>query len=87
MFLDAANELFSRARLRVYGTETKSFTKTDFKNKKNFKKYNKGFMGVFLKQLKNKNFNLNSFIRNGHKNNRRKSKIKSAQRGFRRTWQ
>lgn len=35
MFLDAANELFSRARVRVYGNETalKTYTKNDLANR------------------------------------------------------
>ena len=41
MFLDAANELFSRARLRVYGTQMKSYMKSDAHNKLLHAKENK----------------------------------------------
>ena len=41
MFLDAANELYSKAKLRVYGTEMKNFTKNDFHNKYLYSKENK----------------------------------------------
>ena len=42
MFLDAANELFTRARLRVYGTHLKSYTKFDPSNKKQIMKLKRG---------------------------------------------
>lgn len=37
MFLDAANELFTKAKLRVYGTEMRNYSKIDSKKKFNFK--------------------------------------------------
>lgn len=42
IFLDAANELFSRARLRVYGNETKNYSKTDLNNRFFYTRENKG---------------------------------------------
>jgi len=43
MFLDAANELFLKARKRVYKDETKSLTKADLNNRYLYSKENKGF--------------------------------------------
>ena len=59
MFLDAANELFSKAKLRVYGTEMKNLTKTDLNNKYLYSKENTGlliFVFFIIKLDHNYNF-------------------------------
>jgi len=48
MFLDAANELFSKAKLRVYGTDMKNLTKTDLNNKYLYSKENTGLYLFFV---------------------------------------
>jgi hypothetical protein len=46
MFLDAANELFLKARKRVYKDETKSLTKADLNNRYLYSKENKGYFNI-----------------------------------------
>ncbi len=76
MFLDAANELFTRAKLRVYGTtNNKQFSKADWAKKENIK--------ALIKQKRGRHsciifiifsvFLINQENRNGSKSDRRKS--------------
>lgn len=44
MFLDAANELFTKARIRVYGTEMRNYSKPDPKSKFKYSKESKGII-------------------------------------------
>jgi hypothetical protein len=48
MFLDAANELFTRAKLRVYGTNNKQYSKADLLKKENIKALIKQKRGNYL---------------------------------------
>lgn len=46
MFLDAANELFTKAKLRVYGTEMRNYVKPDSKKKSKWSKENRGLISL-----------------------------------------
>jgi hypothetical protein len=48
MFLDAANELFTRAKLRVYGSSNKQYSKNDWSKKENVKALIKRKRGNFF---------------------------------------
>lgn len=50
MFLDAANELFTKARIRVYGTNPKNFTKTELNNRFMYSRENKEMVARIIEE-------------------------------------